>query len=216
MKLVAINPDTSHRNENTLYLACTGGGKSQALLNNKNIPKKGARVLLWDIDEDHKATRFETMPLFLKAVVKGIRSGKGFRLAYCGNDSLDNFEKFCEIAFSVLDGNKNTYIIIEEQADVSPTTTKATYWFGKLLRKGRKFGAKIHVTSQRGAEISKTAYTQCMTKYVGQQQGSDILKMAIVANVSANQIKELKPLEFWRTSSNAGESVKIKIKYKKP
>ncbi len=213
---MAVNPNTSHANENTLYLACSGGGKSQALLNNKSIPKRGARVLLWDIDEDHRATRFYTLNDFLKAVISALKTGRGFRIAYSGADTVENFERFCQICWACLDGNKKTYIIIEELADVSPTTTKATPEFGRLLRKGRKFGAVLHITSQRGAEIAKTAYTQCLTKYVGQQQGSDILKMSQVANVKPSAISELKPLEFWKTQSNAEKPQKIKIRYTKP
>ena len=213
---MAINPNTSHANENTLYLACSGGGKSQALMQNKSIPYRAARVLLWDIDEDHRAHRFETMAEFHRAVIAGVRSGRGFRLAFSGHDSVENFETFCRIVWAALDGKKKTFVIIEELADVSPSVAKATPEFGRLLRKGRKFGARLHITSQRGAEIPKTAYTQCPIKYIGQQEGGDVDRMARIAGVSSGEVSALKPLEFWKKPPGAEPAKKIKIRYRKP
>jgi hypothetical protein len=213
---MAINPNTSHKNENHLYLACSGGGKSQALLHNKAIPKKGVRALLWDIDHDHRATRFESMAEFHRAVIAGIRSGAGFRIAFSGNDSVANFETFCRIAWAALDGNRTTYIYIEELADVSPASGKATPEFGRLLRKGRKFGARIHATSQRGTEISKTVYTQCPIKYIGQQEGDDIIRMSRIAGVSSEKIAALSPLQFFRKEAGPEPGQLITIRYAKP
>ncbi len=73
---MAKNPNTSLYNVNTLYLACSGGGKSQALKQNKTIPRQGVRVLLWDIDHDHAANRFENMPEYIRAVKSAIKSGQ--------------------------------------------------------------------------------------------------------------------------------------------
>lgn len=213
---MAINPNTGHSNNNTLYLACSGGGKSQALMQNKNIPTRAARVLLWDIDHDHKAHRFESMKEFHRAVIAGVRSGQGFRIAYSGADTLENFETFNRIAWAALDGNKKTFVIIEELADVSPSIGKALPEFGRLLRKGRKFGAELHLTTQRGAEIPKTAYTQCLTKYIGQQQGRDVKTMAEVAGVSPAQITALRALEFYRNDSGPEPGALVRFRYKKP
>lgn len=213
---MAQNPNTSLPNNNHLYLACSGGGKSQALSQNKSIPYRNARVLLWDIDHDHRATRFEDMRLFYRAVISAIKSGRGFRLAYSGNDSVTNFELFCQIAWASLNGNKKTYVIIEELADVCITVGKASPEFGRLLRKGRKFGAELHITTQRGAEIPKTAYTQCPVKIVGQQEGADIEKMAKVAGVSIRDISALNPLQFYVKKAGAEPGQLLKLKYKKP
>jgi hypothetical protein len=211
---MAINPRTDLENRNHLYLACSGGGKSQALRQNPDIPGRGARVLLWDIDHDHQGQHFEEIRDFLKAVRAGIRSGRGFRIGYCGADTPENFEAFCAIVWAVLDGTQATHVIIEELADAAPSTGKALPNFGRLLRKGRKFNARLHVTSQRGAEIPKTAYTQCLYKYIGQQEGSDVKRMADIAGVSPGEIKQLNPLEFFLKSPGPEPGRKIKLKFK--
>jgi len=211
---MAVNPDTRHSNENTLYLACSGGGKSQAVRQNRAIPYRGARVLLWDIDEDHRAHRFDNLDHYRRAVIAGIRSGQGFRLAYTGPDTVEAFELWCRIAWAALDGRTKTFCIIEELADVSPSVAKATPEFGRLLRKGRKFGAKLHITSQRGAEIPKTAYTQCPIKWIGQQEGADVAKMAAIAGVGPEQISALKPLQFYRKEAGPEPGRLVRLKYK--
>jgi hypothetical protein len=211
---VAVNPNTSHPNKNTLYLACSGGGKSEALRQNTEIPKRGARVLLWDIDHDHNANRYETMQEFKRAVIAGVRSGRGFRIAYSGSDIVEAFEKFCEITWAILDGNLITFIVIEELADVSPSVSKATPQFGRLLRKCRKFGGRIHATSQRGAEIPKTAYTQCPIKWIGQQEGEDVGRMAKIAGRSSEEITALLPLSYFVKVSGPEPGQLITIKYK--
>ncbi len=212
---MAINQNPSLNNENTLYLACSGGGKSQALKQNKQIPASKVRVLLWDPDNDHKSTRFECIEEYRKAVISGIKSGKGFRIAYSGSVTVDAFEQWCRIAWAVLDGRKMTYCIIEELADVSPSSAKATPAFGELLRRGRKYGARLHIVSQRGAEISKTVYTQCPIKFIGQQEGNDIKNMAIHAGVSPENIKVLRPLQFYRKVSGPDGGQLVTFKYKK-
>lgn len=211
---MAINPNPGHPNKNTLYLACSGGGKSQALKQNIAIPKKTVRHLLWDIDHDHKASRYESMKQFKAAVIAGIKSGRGFRIAFSGDDTVDNFEMFCAIAWAILDGKKTTFITIEELADVTATAGKASPHFGRLLRKGRKFGMQLHATSQRGAEISKTVFTQCPIKYIGIQEGGDIKSMAAVTGVSVPEISGLNPLEFFKKTPGAGNSELIKIRYR--
>ncbi len=210
---MAKNPNTSLYNVNTLYLACSGGGKSQALKQNKTIPRQGVRVLLWDIDHDHAANRFENMPEYIRAVKSAIKSGSGFRLAYSGDDNPEMFEQWCRVVWAVLDGRKKTYILIEELADVVKTAGKAGENFGRLLRKCRKFNGRLHVTSQRGAEIPKTAYTQCQIKFIGQQEGADIDKMARIAGVIPVRIQELKPLEFYKKIAGTSKAVKIKHNY---
>jgi hypothetical protein len=214
--VMAVNPDTGHSNLNTLYLACSGGGKSQALMQNPAIPKTGARVLLWDIDHDHAAYRFESMQRYRNAVIGGLKSGKGFRIAYSGADTVEAFEMFCRIAWACLDGQRKTWVIIEELADVTPSIGKASPEFGRLLRKGRKFGAELHITTQRGAEIPKTAYTQCPIKFVGQQEGGDIEKMARIAGVRPGQVQDLGKLEFWKKQAGPEPAVRVKYRYKKP
>lgn len=211
---MAINPNTALPNKNTLYLAMSGFGKSQALLQNPEIPKSGARVILWDIDHDHKAQHFDSRVDFIRALKKGLASGKGFRVAFSGADTVKNFEWFCSVVWEVLDGNKVTFVVIEELADVCETVGKASPMFGKVLRKGRKFGGRLHLTSQRGTEIPKTAYTQCPNKWVGGQEGNDIERMAKLSGVKPDQIEQLQPLEYYFKQAGQREAEFKKLKYK--
>lgn len=212
---MARNPNTALANKNTLYLACSGGGKSQAIKQNTDIPKKAARVVLWDIDHDHKAVHVESMAGFIRAVKAGIRSRRGFRIAYSGDDTPENFEVFCSVVWAIADGKIPLYIIIEELADAAPSTGKASPNFGRVLRKIRKFNGRLHITSQRGTEIPKTAYTQCPNKYIGIQEGADVERMAKLAGIEARKIRELTNLEFYVKQAGAGEPEKIKLKFKK-
>lgn len=213
---MAINQNTSHKQENTLYLACSGGGKSQALYQSKAIPKRGARVVLFDPDSDHPATRFDTLSGFKAGLIAALKSGGGFRVAYSGEADVKIFEKWCQMIWAILDGSKVTYIIIEELATVTETVTKATRYFGLLLNRGRKYGAKIHMTTQRGTEICKTAYIQSAYKLVGVQEGADIEKMAKLCAIRPEKIRELSELEYWYKKAGPHEPERIKLKYIKP
>lgn len=198
---MAINPDTSLSNNHTLYLACSGGGKSQAVYQNAELPKRGVWHVLFDPDEDHPARRFDTMASFKAGLVAAVREAKrrggGFRVAFTGEATVANFETWCALVWAILDGRRLTYITIEELAAVSESAGKASPNFGRLLNRSRKYGGIIHATTQRGTEISKTAYVQCGKKIVGIQEGADVQKMAKLCALSVQQIETLKPLEYW-------------------
>ena len=214
---MAINPDTSHDNKHTLYLACSGGGKSQAVYQNTKLPKRGVWHVLFDPDEDHPARRFYTMAEFKAGLVAAVkeakRRGGGFRVAFCGDATVPNFETWCALVWAILDGRRLTYLTIEELAAVSETAGKASPNFGRLLNRSRKYGGVINATTQRGTEISKTAYVQCATKLVGIQEGADVDRMAKLCALTTDQIKTLKPLEYW--VKRAGHEPEIlRLQYK--
>lgn len=211
---MATNQDTRHANEHAIYIGCSGSGKTQAL--KQNVGLKSARhVLYWDIDEDHKATRFTNRGEFARAVAQAVKSGKAYKLAFSGLDTVENFEWFCRVAWVALNGTYETYVVIEELADVSPSVAKATPEFGRLLRKGRKFGAKILMTSQRGQEIPKTAFNQVAVTYVGQQTGADVDKVARERGIAAAELRALEKLNFFKVTNGAKAPEKIKIKPRK-
>jgi len=212
---MAVNPNTSLPNRHTLYLAKSGGGKSQALMQNPEVPKRGARVVLFDPDEDHKAIRCHSLASFHRALCKAIVSGRPFRLAYCGDATPAIFEKWAGMVWAILDGRRKTYVLIEELAAVVTSSGKAGDRSGVLLRQGRKYGAIIHATTQRGAEIPKTIYTQCAVKWIGMQDDFDVPKIARLTGEDPDQIRALKPLQF--RVMQPGEPTKtVTLKYKKP
>lgn len=207
---MAKNPNTALSNRHAIYIGCTGSGKTQALKQNP-ILKKAKRVLYWDIDHDHTAHRFESRADFARALASALRSNKGFKLAYSGADTVGNFEWFNRLAWAALDGNKDTVLVCEELADVSPSPAKATAEFGKGLRKGRKYGAVYLLTTQRATEVPKTAYNQMATIYVGQQKAGDIARVAKELGLSDTALRALQKLEFYVVTQGVDAPKKIKI-----
>ena len=212
---MAINPNTAHPNSHCMVSAASGGGKSQ-LIGQKLLPKgAGHRVLLWDPDEDYKANRFFDRAAYARAVRQALASGKGFRLAFSGNPTVTNFAWWCRVVWTALDGNKPIVVVIEELADVSPSAGKAIDEFGELLRKGRKYGARLIMATQRGTEVPKTAWTQVAHRYIGQQEMSDRQRMAKEAGISAEGLASLEALQFFYKKAGASDPEKIVLKYRK-
>jgi hypothetical protein len=195
---VARNENTSWPNRHTIYLAASGGGKSSAMKANPDLPKRGGRLLAWDPDRDHWCYHLDSMRAFLYNVRRAAASGKPFRLGYNGPDTPEAFEQFCGIVWAVLDGEHATDVIIEELADVCVTIGKAGPQFGRLLRKGRKYGARLHITSQRPQEIPKTAVGNCGVKFIGRADTPDDAKaLSRYAAVGQAEIEALQPLQFY-------------------
>lgn len=215
MRFQPKNPNTSHSNRNTLYLAASGGGKSQALSQNPAIPKAGARVILWDQSGDHAGLHCDTKAKFIKALRAGLAGGKGFRVAFSGPATIENFEWWCEVCWSVLDGNHLTYLIAEELSAVCPTAGKATPNAAILLNQCRKYGGIFHGTSQKPQEVAKTYFDQCTYKFIGQQKGLAMRrKMAQEIGVTEEAIGALNQLEFFKDDGSPKEPELIKLKYK--
>ncbi len=195
---MAINENTQWKNENTLILAASGGGKSQMLNQLPGMPRRGARVLLWDPDGDHRAHHYRTRKEFLAAVrsalhyVKDAPKTRGFRIAYRPTDDkepVSEFEWFCSVVWTLLDGNYRTFIICEELADPSPGPGAAPPNWAKLMRRCRKYGGRFIGVSQRSQEIPKTCYSQCDIKYIGKHNpGRQAKQVADACGISMYQV----------------------------
>lgn len=205
---MAINPNTELKNRNCCYIAMSGFGKSQAL---KNIlPSRGVRVVLWDPDNDHKANHYSTKKEFVAALISAVKSGRGFRIGWDGQVDVETFEWWCSVVWSLLDGHKELFIVVEELADVSGSTGKASEMWGQVNRKCRKYGGVLHWTTQRSQEVSKTAYAQAAIKYIGYpNNGSKVKDLAELIGVTAADLKSLKPLEFFRNEHIDTKKVKF-------
>ncbi len=216
MRVKPVNPETSWPNQHALYLAASGGGKSQALNQNKAIPKKGARVILWDPSGDHPGMHFEDKRQFLNALKIGIQSGRGFRIAFAGERSIENYEWVCEVVWGCLDGRVKTYFIVEELSAICISANKATPNAAVLLNEGRKYGLEFHGTSQKPQEISKTYFDQCEIKFIGRQKGAAMCRrMGNEIGLPAEKIKSLQNLQFWHDKGTADEPELITLPYKK-
>lgn len=210
---MAVKPRPSLPNKNTLYLARSGGGKSQALKQNREIPKSGVRVILWDKSHDHKAQHYDNKRAFIRALLSGLESGKGFRIAFSGGVGVEDFEWWCKAVWVALDGHNITYVIVEELSEVCLSVAKASPEAARLLNQGRKYGMRFHGTSQKPQEISKTYYDQCPYKYIGPQIGANVKKFAKEIGESDSRVAGLYDLEF--LVFDGRKSIERRFKYKK-
>ncbi|WP_419536209.1 hypothetical protein [Endozoicomonas sp.] len=216
MTLKPINPNTQHKNEHTLYLGGSGAGKSQAVINNPAIPKKG-RIILWDASGDHAGIHTEDKREFLKLLKAGIKRGS-FRVAYAGS-TVEDYEWFCGVVWAVLDGNHKTHVIAEELSQVCKHAGKASNNAAVLLNQGRKYGLVFHGVSQKPQEISKTYFDQCERKYIGVFRGKNASLMAdyLASDLTGADISALQPLQFYYDDGQAtSQPVLKKMKYKAP
>ena len=214
---MAINENTALPNRNTLYIARSGGGKSQALGQSAEIPKTKARVILWDPNNDHKASQFDNRKDFARAIATGLKTGKGFRIAYTGTPSPEIFEWWCAVVWEALDGSRLLYAVAEELSAVCMNAAKAGPNAARLMNQGRKYGLHFHGTTQKPQEIYKTFYDQSEVFYIGQQRGAAVDKFAKDLGIDRAEVQALKPLQFWRLDpkKNDGEPEKIALKYRK-
>jgi hypothetical protein len=157
-------------------MATSGGGKSQAMGLNPEI-KKAQRVVFWDTHQSYKARRYFNLVEFGKAL-KAAENKTSFRIAYCGKASIETFNKFCRLVWAMADGFKVTYVGIDETAEVTEAIGKDKTPLGELMRGGRKYGLRVHVTAIRSAEIPKTVYSQAKIKWIGVLDSTSDAKVA--------------------------------------
>lgn len=213
---MAKNENGDLPNRNTLYLGRSGAGKSQALKQNPEIPKSGVRVLLYDPNSDHKATRYRDKASFGKAALSALKSGRGFRVAYTGGCSEEDHEWFCAFVWSILDGKKFTYVIDEELGGSGQRTGSAAPHHARLINQGRKYGLIYHGVIQFAQELPKTVYRNCDVKYVGRLDVGASKMISLEIDVPWQEIKNQQALQFWVSDPEQGfEAKQIQLKYKK-
>lgn len=207
---MARNPDTQRPNKHCWIGAKTGGGKSQ-LVRNELLPSRGVRALFWDIDYDHKCQRFTNWGLFLAALKSADKSGKPFRIGWSGDDSAATFEKFCRAAWAILDGQRETYIMLEEMADQGMGQTLPPY-LKKLQVRGRKYGAILLSTTQRCQEVPKAMITQAANRYIGVHEDQDARYLERAVGIKAPEIEDQEPLTFWHKGPDGTQQIRTKYR----
>ena len=208
---MAKNEDSSLGVRHVFVTAKTGGGKSQ-IMRNDIVPKSGVRAFFWDVDCDHLCVRFDEKGKLLRAVKSAITSGKPFRIGWSGDDSQETFNWFCEVVWRCLDGDFDTYIILEELADLE-MGQRALPMLGKLLKRGRKYGGIVIGNTQRIQEVPKSLITQAKTVYIGKQSAHDAKYLERILGIPARDIENLKELSFYTKPEETW--VLYKTKYQK-
>lgn len=221
---MAIRENPSLPNRHTAYIAKSGGGKSQALKQNKDIPRQGVRLIAWDPNRDHakhcRLFKADEWPQFQRAVIAGMKSGKGFRLGYVGNNGdVATFDKkFCPLVWACLDGQVPLYIIIEEMAGVQTSPGVAAPNFQAICNQSRKYGGILHWTTQKPTEVSKTVISQSEIFYVGNpgkfstRSMNDYLAKAAECPNGAADLLALKPLQFFRADDEKSQLITLQYK----
>gem|GEM_PF-804089 len=218
------NPNTKLSNNNTLYIARSGGGKSQALMQNEGFPAQGVRALFFDPNEDHPWTiKFNCIDKFKSAANSAFKrwytkSRQGFRLAYVGEQTPAIHEEWCKYACSILDGNHLTYFADEEVASSCESIARAEPYHRRLMNQGRKYGAVYNGTTQRPQEIPKTVFDQCEKWYVGGVSKTLARKLADEMNIPWESLMNQEPLSFYvKDIKRFGFSAKhTQLAYKDP
>ena len=219
MRYQPVNPDPSKPARHTLYLATTGGGKSQAVRQNPVIPwaDKSSRIIMWDQAGDYPGLHCDTRQGFVRALKKGLVSGGGVQVAFAGVATVENWEWWCEVCWSVLDGRYDTHMIAEELSAVCAGAGKATPNAAVLLNQSRKYGGIFHGVSQKPQEVAKTFYDQAAFKWIGQQKGVAMQRrMAAEIGVTQQDIAGLEELQFFVDDGSARRPELVKLKYRKP
>lgn len=138
----------------------------------------------------------------MRALARGHKSGRGFRVAYTGEASPEAFEVWANGLWEILDGNRLTYGVIEEYSDCcsgpGPISGKTAKFHRRLWTQGRKYGGILHATSQRPQLISKDALGNAGIIWASYMDGSAARRVAAEMDITADELRSCKPGEFWR------------------
>lgn len=204
---MAINENTDLPNRHALYLAMTGYGKSQTLIRKGGIPSNGTRVILWDNNKDHPAHRADRLSDFFRLLARAERSGRGYRIAYTGEPSPAVFEQWSRAVWSILDGRRPTYLMIEEYSDCcpgpQPLNPNQFPYHRRLWTQSRKYGGIIHATSQRPQLISKDALGNAGDIWASRMDSAAARRVAAEVDIDWRDLRSCRPGEFWYRNGSA-------------
>lgn len=166
------------------------------------------------MNKDHPAHRFEKLGDFVRAVAKATKSGRGFRLAYTGEATPDAFEIWSHVIWEILDGNKQTFALIEEYSDCcrgpGPLRIRTDYYHRRLWTQGRKYGLIINATSQRPQLISKDALGNAGVIWASHMDMAAAKRVAAELDIHPNDLRGCGVGEFFYRN-NGTQSEKIRV-----
>lgn len=208
---MAINEDTSLPNRHVFVAAKSGGGKSQTM-RNVLVPSQGARVLFWDPDKDHQCTHYTDKRKFIEAVMRADKAKKPFRIGWAGDSAKDVFKWWCQVAWRILDGRFDTYLVTEELADLDMKNTVPPE-YNTLSKRSRKYGGILIGNTQRIQDVPKTFVTQANELWIGLHDFHDAKYLEKITGLEAGELAALPPLSFYMRKSGGLWELK-KVPYK--
>lgn len=212
----AKRQDATLPNQNIIIIGASGSGKSSFLRKQVNFKQK--RIIAWDPEEDYKLPRVRSMADFKKLCIK---AGFGaIRVAVTVEPTEENFELFAQLAFAIAHAKAPMMILCDEIADVT-RVSKASFHWGQLCRKVRKYGGTLCAITQRPQECDKTIFNQVRFKWCGALGSQASYKsMADEMDVPVAELKNLDNIEqvqvqYWlREGTRPAEKHTIKFKEK--
>ena len=211
---MAKNPNPGLINQHTLYISKSGGGKSQAMRQNKAL--KNGRHLFWDESRDQRMpglVYYNDRTELIRALDLALRQ-RYFKIGWDGLRDSKTFEWWCRVIWTIADGKRPLNLWIEELSRVN-NSGEARPDHALILNEGRKYGVIHRATTQRPQEITKTAYDNTAIYYIGQQKKANMERFAHELDIDKANLVGLKPLEFYHYDDNSGQQAqKINFKYR--
>ncbi len=167
---MAINPNEALKNNHCAFLGGSGSGKTFKVKESISKNKK-ARVMLFDSEQVYTGLvkYFDDFTAFSVAVAKAVAAGEKFKYGYSGKQS--DFNKFCELAWLVADGEKPLIVPFEECGGYLGNGASTDDWWYKLITIGRKYNIQVLPVSQRPQNMSKVLFDNCNRKWLGYSIG---------------------------------------------
>jgi hypothetical protein len=188
--MIRFKVNTALSAEHVYICGNSGTGKSSYI---KEKIAKASRVIVFDPDDEYSELKGFVRVEKASELAALLQSHqvKALKVAFVA-EGIKAFEFWANCAFVWRD----CVAVAEEIADVT-TTAKAPPAWGRLIRRGRKYGVLICAVTQRPAEADKTILCNAAiirTCALGRDADRQAIAREINANVS--DIAKLKPLDW--------------------
>ena len=195
--------DNARRADIVAVMGATGAGKSSTICA-ALAADDGPRRLIYDPGDDYGA--FGDICSSIQVVYdRVVKAGAGpFRLVFRPPFDLvrarAEFNRFCMIAFRVCIERGDVLVVADELEDVTLPSWAPPGW-SALIRKGRKYGARIIAASQRPAGIEKKIWSMATVVQSGRlNELEDARTVARVLMVDPLEVIALPQLAWIRRS----------------
>lgn len=182
--------NTALKAEHMYFCGNSGTGKSSKI---KEMMKIVPRVIIFDPDDEYGELSGVVRTTNATELVNALRShkNKSLKIAYVA-EGVKAFEFWANCAFNW----QNCVAVAEEIADVT-TASKAPPAWGRLIRRGRKYGIQICAVTQRPAEADKTILSNAAVIRTGALgRHADREAIAREMDCPVNEISKLIPLDY--------------------
>lgn len=185
-----------------LVLIAGASGSGKTLLAQRE-GRRHARLLVWDVEAQWASALKLKLSTHRAGLVRLAQHGNVTGVAYQAAPSAAEFDFFCRVAWYWLQAGPGM-VVVEELADVT-TPAKAPPAWGKLVRRGRKYGGSIVAITQRPAESDKTIVGNASDLYcLRMSRANDREYMARELDVPAERVAALKPLDYLHRDQLSG------------